>query len=372
MTRNDLLKKFSIGFIPIFVFIAIDEIYGTEAGLYVAMAVGVFSLIYYLVRYRRLEKFVLFDTALLAMMGGVSLLLHDEIFFKLKPAIIELIIVVLLGIHAFSSQPILLMMGKRYMGDMEIPQAQQQTVRLLSRVLFVVFLTHTGLIVYSAYLMSKEAWAFISGGLIYIMFGLILAGQWLYVKIFKIGPALSSAKSIGLREAVPNIDSKDVLPVVNENGIVIGKSVRALVHKNPALIHPTVSLHVFNKSGQLFLQKRSAKKDLYAGLWDSAAAGHISLGESVEGALLREAQEELGVDARGAKAVFRYLSRNEHESELVHVFKMIYDGSMTLNPEEVETGRYWTIFEIKRLLGQNFFTPDFEQEFALLQTKKII
>ena len=58
--------------------------------------------------------------------------------------------------------------------------------------------------------------------------------------------------------------------------------------------------------------------------------------------------------------------RNEYESELVHSFKMKYNGPFTLNPEEVSEGRYWTQFEIKKFLGKNLFTPNFEQEFKIL------
>ena len=76
MNRNELLKNFAIGFIPIFVFIIADEIFGTKIGLAVAIAVGVIYLIYYLFRYRRLEKFILFDTILIVFLGGVSIILQ--------------------------------------------------------------------------------------------------------------------------------------------------------------------------------------------------------------------------------------------------------------------------------------------------------
>ena len=41
MSRVELLKKLLPGFIPLFVFIAADEIWGTKTGLIVAVGVGV-------------------------------------------------------------------------------------------------------------------------------------------------------------------------------------------------------------------------------------------------------------------------------------------------------------------------------------------
>ena len=99
INKNELLRNFTIGFIPILAFIVADQFFGTRIGLFVAIIVGAAELIYHYIRHRRIEKFVLFDILLIVLMGSVSLLLHDDLFFKLKPALIELIMVILFGIH---------------------------------------------------------------------------------------------------------------------------------------------------------------------------------------------------------------------------------------------------------------------------------
>ena len=97
MTRTDLIKKLLPGFIPLFVFILADEIWGTQVGIAVAVGVGVIELIITGIKERRLEKFVLIDTALLVVLSLISILLDNDIFFKLKPALIELILCAVLG-----------------------------------------------------------------------------------------------------------------------------------------------------------------------------------------------------------------------------------------------------------------------------------
>ncbi len=356
--RNKMLINFAVGFIPIFVFIIVDSLYGVKAGLITAIASGLFYFLFNYIRFREVEMMILLDTGLIVVTGGISLLLNNAIFFKIKPAIIELIMTVLVAIHAFSDNPILLNLGKRYMGEVPLAQPQIQMMKSLSRVLFAALLVHTVLIVYSAFFWSEEAWAFVSGGLFYIMMGVILTAQFVYFRFIKKPMVIPS---------VELSEGEELFDVVDEKGRVVGVATRQQVHGNPQLIHPTVHLHVFNRKGQLFLQKRAATKDLYPGKWDTAVGGHVRHGEPIDAALVRETQEELGFTPKNVQALFRYVMRNPQESELIHVFRIVHDGPFKINRQEIEIGRFWSIFEIKKMLGKGLFTPNFEQEFQILE-----
>jgi len=164
--------------------------------------------------------------------------------------------------------------------------------------------------------------------------------------------------------AAPNEEWFDI---VDEKGTVIGKAPRSYIHQNPKLIHPVVHVHVFNQKGHLFLQKRIETKDLFPGYWDTAVGGHISAGETVGHALLRESQEELGINASAAKPIFRHVLSNKFESELLNTFILKNNGPFVLAADEISEGRFWTMFEIMKNLGQNVFTPNFEVEFKMLE-----
>lgn len=355
MDKQTLIKNFTIGFIPLLIFIIADELFGTEIGLITAIVVGAGEFLFYYIRDRRIEKFVLFDVLLIIILGGISLLLHDDLFFKLKPALIESILVVMLGIHAFSNKPLLLMLGKRFMKDVQINQAQLEMMRKFSRGLFVLFLAHTILIVYSAYYMSKEAWVFISGGLFYIIFGLIFAGQLIHLKLRRSKPPSFSGH-----------EDEEWFDLVDQTGKVVGRAPRSAVHGDPNLMHPVVHLHIFNKNGQIYLQKRSKNKDVQPGKWDTAVGGHVNSGEDIESALKREMAEELGIKADHFQPLYRYVMRNNYESELVHTFRINHNGPFRINREEIEFGRFWRLNEIQKNLGKGLFTPNFEQEFSML------
>ena len=170
MKQAELLKKLLPGFIPLFVFIIADEFWGMKVGLVVALIIGVGEMLFTFIREKRLDRFVLLDTALLVGLSGISILLENDIFFKLKPALIELILCAILGVSVFSSLDIIGTMTRKYMKGVEMNQAQEILFKRNLRNLFYIVLAHTALVFYSAFFMSKEAWVFISGGMFYLVF----------------------------------------------------------------------------------------------------------------------------------------------------------------------------------------------------------
>lgn len=155
-------------------------------------------------------------------------------------------------------------------------------------------------------------------------------------------------------------------PLVNEMGETIGKATRKECHSGSKQLHPVIHLHIFNDAGELYLQKRSMTKDIQPGKWDTAVGGHIDYGETVEEALRREVREELGITAFTPQFITRYVFESAIEKELVNTFRTIYNEEIKPDTEELDGGRFWSLEEIKSNLGQNVFTPNFEQEFKRL------
>ena len=159
---------------------------------------------------------------------------------------------------------------------------------------------------------------------------------------------------------------EEIFPIVNQEGEVIGYATREECHAQTFILHPVVHLHIFNSAGELYLQKRVITKKIQPGKWDTAVGGHVDYGEQIEEALLRETREELGVTNFTPKFLMKYIFRSSVESELVYVYQCTYDGTFSPDPSEVETGRFWTLSEIKNNIGKNIFTPNFESEIEKL------
>lgn len=157
--------------------------------------------------------------------------------------------------------------------------------------------------------------------------------------------------------------SQEYFPLVNEEGKTIGKATRKECHSGSKMLHPVVHLHIFNDNGDLYLQKRSIRKDIQPGKWDTAVGGHIDYGESVEEALRREVREELGVTDFSPIMITSYIFESAIEKELVNTFRTVYNGPFKPDPEELDGGRFWAIDEILESIGKGIFTPNFENEF---------
>jgi isopentenyldiphosphate isomerase/intracellular septation protein A len=359
LKRSDLIKKLLPGFIPLFVFIAADEIWGTKVGLIVALAVGLLELLYTFIKEKRFDKFILLDTGLLVVLGGISLLLENDIFFKIKPAIIEAIMCVILAVSSFTKIDIVGGMSKRYMKGIEMNEIVMKKFKQTMKVMFWIFSSHTLMVIYSAFYMSKEAWAFISGGLFYILFGIYFLYEFLQQK--------RKNKQI----VVQKFEDEEWLPVVDEQGNIIGKALRSACHGGEKILHPVVHLHVMNSHKHLFLQLRPETKLIQPGKWDTAVGGHIAFGEDVKTALQREAYEEIGLKDFSAKPIGNYLFVSEIERELVYSFLSYDFKSINLHSDEVQEGRFWSQKQIEQNLGKEIFTPNFEWEYQFQLKEKI-
>ena len=159
-------------------------------------------------------------------------------------------------------------------------------------------------------------------------------------------------------------EQQELFPLIDEEGTVVGKATRAYCHGGSMALHPVVHLHVIDRSGRLYLQKRSMHKDIAPGRWDTSVGGHVDYGESIEQAVVREAREELGlhIDPQDCRFLFQYIWQSSRERELVTAFAICYEGKPQPDHDEVDDVHYFTIEELESLRGQGFYTEQFEQQ----------
>ena len=108
-------------------------------------------------------------------------------------------------------------------------------------------------------------------------------------------------------------NQQEIFPIVDEEGIVLGRATRGECHNGSKLLHPVVHLHVFNTQGDVYLQKRPEWKDIQPGKWDTAVGGHIDYGETPEEALRREVSEELGMTDYTSEFISKYVFESQRE-----------------------------------------------------------
>ena len=272
LNRLQLLKTLAPGFLPLLVFIAADALWGTKVGLVVAVASGLVELAVSYARERTWDRFVLLDTLLIVAMGGISLLLENDIFFRLKPAIVELVFCLVLGISVYSPVNIMLAMSRRYLKGMALGEEQARAMTRSMKTLFFIFLGHTALIVYAAFAMSAAAWGFISGGLVLHPVR----------RLFPRGVAAQPPAAPGAAQA-------DSMPARNGSTsstprarcAARRRAASAIAQRAAAPGRPPACAQL--RRTDFFCRSARRTKQIQPGKWDTAVGGHVSSGENDRG-----------------------------------------------------------------------------------------
>lgn len=144
----------------------------------------------------------------------------------------------------------------------------------------------------------------------------------------------------------------EIFDVVNECDEVIGRETRREVHRQ-RLRHRATHVLVFNRAGQVFLQKRSMAKDNHPGVWDSSASGHLDCGEDYDACAVRELREELGWTAPAPlERLFKIDASPVTGEEFVWAYRCAAEGPFVLHPEEIETGGWFAPAELTRWIAE--------------------
>lgn len=131
--------------------------------------------------------------------------------------------------------------------------------------------------------------------------------------------------------------------------------------------HLVVHMCVFNRRGEMLLQRRHPEKDGWPGMWDITMGGSAVAGDDSRTAAEREVLEEMGiqVDLSGVRPVL-----TKHRP---HIFDDFYFVDMDialedlrLQPEEVCDAKWADEAEALRMLDAGEFIPYHKSFISLL------
>ena len=87
--RAALRSLLVAGLLPVIAFTVIEEVYGTVAGLIAGMVFGVGEIVYEWRTMGKVQPMTWGGNGMLLVLGGISLLTKEGVWFKLQPSIIE-------------------------------------------------------------------------------------------------------------------------------------------------------------------------------------------------------------------------------------------------------------------------------------------
>jgi isopentenyl-diphosphate delta-isomerase len=139
------------------------------------------------------------------------------------------------------------------------------------------------------------------------------------------------------------INMEEQVILVDENDRAIGVGEKCRTHLEGQL-HRALSVFIFNRKGELLLQKRAPTKYHSGGLWSNTCCSHPRPGEEIEAAAHRRLQEEMGFDCELKEAVsFIYKAELDHsfiEYEYDHILIGQFEGEPRLNIDEAMDWRW--------------------------------
>jgi len=149
--------------------------------------------------------------------------------------------------------------------------------------------------------------------------------------------------------------------VVNEKDQFVRKATREEVMEK-ALLHRDSRVIIQNSKGRFLAQKRSANKDNYPGCWDIGVAETVKEGEGYVLAAFRGLHEELGIIGISNIQIMRSLLfkirfSSPQLNELCKVYKLMYDGKLIVQKEEIDDVKFLAKEEVINLIEQYLFHP---------------
>jgi intracellular septation protein len=156
-SRGQALLPIVASLLPVLVFTAIEELYGTKAGLIAGVVFCIGEVAYEFKKFGRPQTITLVANALVLILGGVSLFESNAVFFKLQPALMVFMMAGALLISSVLKKPFLVELAKKQRPD--LPEFALSRMAGLNLRMGICLIAIALLGVYAAFEWSTAWWA---------------------------------------------------------------------------------------------------------------------------------------------------------------------------------------------------------------------
>ncbi|MCV7230737.1 isopentenyl-diphosphate Delta-isomerase [Mycolicibacterium komossense] len=137
------------------------------------------------------------------------------------------------------------------------------------------------------------------------------------------------------------VNSSELVVLLDEAGQSIGSALKSAVHHSQTPLHLAFSCYLFDEGGRVLMTRRALDKRTFPGVWTNSFCGHPGPDEAVPDAVLRRANQELGLGIADLRCVlpdFRYhavAADGVVENEVCPVFCGRAVGTVNADPAEI-------------------------------------
>jgi intracellular septation protein len=149
------------GILPVVIFTIIEEYYGTYWGLVAGIIFGGGEIIWEYRKDKKVSGITLFGNGMLFFLGGISIFTNEGIWFKLQPAIMEVVFALFLWGSLLLKKPIMdLMLQKQ---KLQVPEVIKVRMNAMTFRIGIFLFLHALLATWAALNWSTQAWAMLKG-----------------------------------------------------------------------------------------------------------------------------------------------------------------------------------------------------------------
>ena len=170
-------------------------------------------------------------------------------------------------------------------------------------------------------------------------------------------------------------DEKLIMVDLHDNEI--GTLSKLECHQKDGILHRAFSIFLFNEQGQLLLQQRSVKKNLWPSFWSNSCCSHPRQGEDILEAAKRRLNDELGLNEVKLEFIYKFSYEAAYkdigsENELCSVFLGVINQKVNFNHNEIEQIKYINVSDLLiDMDARTDYTPWFIMEWKALISKYI-
>ena len=154
--------------------------------------------------------------------------------------------------------------------------------------------------------------------------------------------------------------SVELVARYDPSGAVVGAVPRSVMRAG-GLWHAATLVLVRSPDGQrVYVHKRTQTKDVYPDMHDCWAGGVVTAGETPSEGAVRELAEELGISGVEPAPLFSFRYVRPPVRYHAYAYEVRWDGPISHQPEEIATGWWMDLAELKKKLADPDwpFVPD--------------
>lgn len=173
---------------------------------------------------------------------------------------------------------------------------------------------------------------------------------------------------IGIRYFNQFILKTTYLPIVNEQGDVIGKTnTWKLPNSKEIILLPVIRIAIVAQ-GMLYLRQRPTLDQLSPDKLDLPIEGYLLFGESLEEGVKRLIKQSMPhISAHNIHFSLKHPFIEEGARQLIYLFLIDIENVSFLEVERHKSGKFWTLSQLDHNLKQHLFSRCFEYEYECLK-----